>query len=133
MAECLRIDRTAEHSNHRIAEYQIDSAEDQAADDRHQDGIADASLCLIGFPSAEAQADESAAAVTDHHSDCQRYDRQRKYDRICGISVRAEIACIGDEDLVNNVVERADEQRDDTGNSIFPHKPAHRFAPQKLI
>ena len=45
----------------------------------------------------------------------------------------AEVAGIGDEDLVNDVIQRAHQQGDDAGNGISPHELTDTLRPQKLI
>ena len=45
----------------------------------------------------------------------------------------AEVAGIGDEDLVNDVVKCAHQQRDDAGDGVLPHELAHTLRPQELI
>ena len=59
----------------------------------------------------------------------------RHYAALLRISngVRAEIAGVGDEDLVNDVIQRAHQQRDDARNGVLPHQPAHALRPQELI
>ena len=42
----------------------------------------------------------------------------------------AEVAGIGDEDLVNDVVKRAHQQWDDAGDGVLPHELAHTLRPQ---
>ena len=56
------------------------------------------------------QADEGAAAVPDHDGNRQGDHGQRKDHRIGGISVGAQVAGVGDEDLVHDVVQRADQE-----------------------
>ena len=59
----------------------------------------------------------------------------RHYAALLRISngVRAEIAGVGNEDLVNDVIQRAHQQRDDARNGVLPHQPAHALRPQELI
>ena len=45
----------------------------------------------------------------------------------------AEVAGIGDEDLVNDVVKRAYQLWDDAGDGVLPHELAHTLRPQELI
>ena len=81
----------------------------------------------------QADADKGAAAVSNHHRDRQRHHGQGKHHRIGGIAIGAEIVCIGNENLIHNVVERRHQQRDDTGNSVLRHQLAHPFCFQKRI
>ena len=110
MMECLRIDRTAEHGDDGVCKNQIDSRQDQTADHRHDDRIAHALLCSIGIPSAQADADKGTAAVTDHDRNRQGNHRQWEYDGIGRIAIGAKITGIGNEDLVNDVVQGAHQQ-----------------------
>jgi hypothetical protein len=81
----------------------------------------------------QADADKSAAAVPDHHRDRQSHHRQGKHDSICGVSAGAKIVCIGNENLVHNVVERRHQQRDDAGNGVFCHESAHWFGFEESV
>ena len=49
------------------------------------------------------------------------------------VAVRAQIAGVGNKDLVNDVVKRTHQQRDDAGDGVLPHELAHALRPQKLI
>ena len=49
------------------------------------------------------------------------------------VNKNAHLAGVGDEDLVNDVIQRAHQQRDDARNGVLPHQPAHALRPQELI
>ena len=125
----LRIDRAAEHGNDLRLEDQIDRGQNETADNAHDDGVAHALFCCFFFLLAKADADERAASVADHDSDRQRYDSEREYHGVGGISVGAEIAGVGNKDLVNDVIERADQKRDDARDRILPHQLPDALSP----
>ena len=100
----LGVDRSAEHGENGICKDQIHSGQNDAADQTHHHRVANASLCLGNFVLAKADADEGAAAITDHDCDCQRYHRQGENNRICGVAVGAQIAGVCNKDLVHDVV-----------------------------
>ena len=132
-AEGFLVDRAAEHGDDAVGKDEIHDGQDEAACHGQHNGVADAALGLADFASAQRHADKSAAAVADHDGDRQRHDCQRKHDGVGGVAVRAEIAGVGDEDLVNDVIQRAHQQRDDARNGVLPHQPAHALRPQELI
>ena len=132
-AEGFLVDRAAEHGDDAVGKDEIHDGQDEAACHGQHNGVADAALGLADFASAQRHADKSAAAVADHDGDRQRHDRQRKHDGVGGVAVRAEIAGVGDEGLVNDVIQRAHQQRDDARNGVLPHQPAHALRPQELI
>lgn len=80
---------------------------------------------------AEGYAHKRAAAVSYHNGYRKGYDRQREHDSVCGVAVRAEICGVRDEYLVDNVIERRDEQGNHAGYRIFAHEPAELFLPEK--
>ena len=65
--------------------------------------------------------------------DGQRHDGQREHDRIGRVAVRAEVTGVGDEDLVDDVIERTHQQRNDAGDGVLPHELSNTLRPQKLI
>ena len=72
----------------------------------------------------QADTDESAAAVPDHHRDGQRYHSHRKDNCVCGIAVGAEVICVGNKDLIHNVVECRYQQGNHTGYGVLCHQLA---------
>ena len=86
-----------------------------------------------GSPRAEADADIGAAAVADHGGDGERDDRQWEHDAVGRVAVGTEIARVGDEELVDDVVQRADEQRQDAWQREFAHQRADRLLGEKGI
>ena len=74
-----------------------------------------------GFPSAQADADEGATAVADHHRHGQGYHRQRKDHGVGRVAVGAQVTGVGDENLVHDVIKRPHQQRNDAGNGILFH------------
>ena len=93
-----------------------------------------ARLMTIALPTLpKADADESAAAVPDHNRDGEGYDGQRKDNGVGRVAVGAEVGSVGDEDLVDDVVQRTDQKRNDAGNGVLLHQFADRLGAQKLI
>ena len=70
---------------------QIERGQHNAADQTHHHRIADAPLCLGNLVLPKADADEGAAAVTDHHGNGQRYHRQGEHDGVGGVAAGAQI------------------------------------------
>ena len=108
MAEGLLVDRAAEHGDDLVSENQIDGGEDQAGRYAEEDRIADTSARFPSLLPPETDRDECAAAVSHHDRDGERHDRQREDDRIGRIAVGAEVAGVRDEDLIDDVIQRAD-------------------------
>ncbi len=133
VAEGLLIHRAAEHGDDVVCKNEIYRRENKTADDAQHHRIADAALGLVHLASAQRHADEGAAAVAHHDGDGQGHHRQREHHRIGGVAVRSEVTGVGNEDLVNDVVKRAHQQRDDAGDGVLPHELADTLRPQKLI
>lgn len=125
----LLIDRAAEHGDDLRLKDQIDRGQNETADNTHNDGVTHALFGSFFFLLAKADADKRAASVADHNGDRQRYDSERKYDRVGGISIGAEIAGIGNKDLVNDIIERADQKRDDARDRLLPHQVPDALSP----
>ena len=129
----LLIHRAAEHGDDRIGKNEIQRRKQHAARHRQHDRIADAFLRLPHFTLAERNADEGAAAVADHHRDGKRHHCERENDGIRRVAVGAEIARVGDKDLVDDVVQRAHQQRGDARDGVAPHQRADALCFQKRI
>ena len=129
----LGVDRSAEHGENGICKDQIHSGQNDAADQTHHHRVANAPPCLGDFVLAKADADKGAAAVTDHHGNGQRHHRKREHDRIGGVAVGAEVAGICNKDLVHDVVQCADQQRNNARNRILLHQLSDAFRAEKLI
>ena len=56
-----------------------------------------------------------------------------KHDGVGRVAVGAEIAGVCDEDLIDDVIQRAHQQRDDAGNGVLPHELSDTLRSQKLI
>ena len=76
----------------------------------HYDGVAHTFLCGVRFVFAEANTDKGTATITNHYCDCQRHDSKRENDGICGITIRAKIAGVGNEYLVNDVIQSTNQK-----------------------
>ena len=129
----LGIHRSAEHGKNIVCKDQIESRQHDAADQTHDHCIADAPLCLGNLVLPKADADESAAAVTDHHRNSQRHHCQREHNRVGGVAVRAQIAGVCNKDLVHDVIQRADQQRNNARDRVFLHQLADAFRAKELI
>ena len=129
----LLVHRAAEHRDDSVGEDEVQRREHKAARDRQYDRAADALSCLSHFALAERNADERAAAVADHHRDGKRHHRERENDGIRRVAVGAEIARVGDKDLVDDVVQRAHQQRGDARDGVAPHQRADALCFQKRI
>ena len=108
MAERFFVHCAAKHRDDTIGKNQIQRGQHKTADYNQQHRVADTALRLFDLVPAECHADKSAAAIPDHNGNRQGYDRQRKDNRICRVSVRAEIARIGDKDLIDNIIQCPD-------------------------
>jgi len=129
----LGVHRSAEHGKNGVRKNQIERGQHNAADQTHHHRIADAPLCLGDFVLPKADADEGAAAVTDHDCDCQRYHRQGEHDGIGGVAVGAQIASVCNKDLIHDVIQCADQQRNNARDRILLHQLADAFRAEELI
>lgn len=69
-----------------------------------------------------------AASVAYHNGYGKGNYRKRKDDRVCGVAVRAQIIRIGNENPVDYIVKRAEQQQNYAGQGVFKHQPAGSFA-----
>ena len=129
----LGVDRSAEHGKNGIRKNQIERRQHNADDQTHDHRVADAPLCFGDLVLPKADADEGAAAVADHHRDRQRHHRQGKHNGVGGIAVRAKIAGVGNKDLVHDVVQCADQQRNNARDRILLHQLADALRAKELI
>lgn len=129
----LGVHRSAEHGENVVRKNQIERSQHNAADQTHHHRIADAPPCLGNFVLSKADTDEGAAAVTDHHGNSQRYHRQGKNDRIGGVAIRAKIAGVCNKDLVHDVIQCADQKRNNARDRILLHQLADAFRAEELI
>ena len=132
IAEGLGIDGAAEHGQDLIGKQQVQRRQHQTAACRQHHGVAHGSAGILSLALAQRDTDEGAAAVTDHDGDGQRHHSQGKDHRISGISVGTQIAGVGDEDLIHDVVERPHQQGDDAGDGVAMHEPPDGLGLQKL-
>ena len=89
--------------------------------------------CLGDFVLPEADADEGAATVTNHHGDGQSHHRQGEHNGVGGVAVGAQIAGVCNKDLVHDVVQRTHQQRNNARDRILLHQLADAFRAEKLI
>ena len=129
----LLIHRSSEHGDNVGRKEQIQRGQHQAAGQGHHHGAADAALCVLLFAFSQADADKGAAAVAHHDRNGQRHHGQREHHRVGCIAVGAQVAGVGDEDLVDNVVKRADQKGNDAGNGVSLHQLSHTFRSQELM
>ena len=110
MVEGLLIHRAAEHGDDAVGKDEINRRQYKAARNDQHDRVAHAALCLAQLISAQRHADEGTAAVAHHNGEGQRHNGQGEHDGVRRVAVGAEVACIGNEDLVNDVVKCAHQQ-----------------------
>ena len=127
------VDGASEQGKDGFAENEVDCRQHKAAYYTEYNCIANGLVGVLSGVSPQRDADKRTATVTDKYSDAERHHCQREHHRIGGVAVRAEVAGIGDKDLVNDVVKRAHQQRDDAGDGVLAHEPSNTLRPQKLI
>ena len=88
---------------------------------------------ILAGVSPQRNTHKCTTAVTDEYGNAQRHHRKRKDSGVCGVAVRAKVACVGDENLIYNVVERAHQQRNDARQGILPHEFPNALGAQELI
>ena len=129
----LGVHRSAEQGKNGVRKNQIEDGQHNATDQTHDHCVAYAALCLGDFVLSKADADEGAAAVTDHHGNGQRHHRHGEHNRVGGVAVGAQIAGVGNKDLVHDVVQRTHQQRNNARDRILLHQLADAFRAKKLI
>ena len=129
----LGVHRSAEHGKNGVRKNQIERGQHNAADQTHHHRIADAPLCLGDLVLPKADTDKGAAAVTDHHGNSQCHNRQGEHDGVGGVAVGAQIAGVCNKDLIHDVIQCADQQRNDARDRILLHQLADAFRAEKLI
>ena len=127
------IDLAAEHGQNRLHKDQVQRRQHQAAGDAQNNGISDAPVGVLLFIGAQADADKGAAAVADHHGNGQSHHGQRKYHRVGRIAIGTQIRCIGNKNLVHDVIQRGDQQGNHAGHRVFPHQCSETFPFEKVI
>ena len=100
--ESFRIDAAAECCDDGVIENKITHRQNDAGYDTDQNRIADGFCGIIDFFLPKRDTDKCTGTVTDHNRDPQCNDSQRKDHCVGGIAIRAEIGCIGDEDLTSS-------------------------------
>ena len=68
--------------------------------------------------------DGTAEQGEDRLAENEANRRQRENGRVGCVAVGAEVVRVGNEDLIDDVIKRADEQRDNAGDSVPDHNPA---------
>jgi hypothetical protein len=116
-----------------ILKNQIERRQHNAADQTHHYRVADAPLRLGDFVLPEADADEGAATVTNHHGDGQSHHRQGEHNGVGGVAVGAQIAGVCNKDLVHDVVQRTHQQRNNARDRILLHQLADALRAKELI
>ena len=125
--EGLFINRTSEHGEDRIREDEIQDHDQDPACQRKDHGISD-SRCRITIPfTPEKDRHISTGTISNHDGHGKRDDRKRKNDGVGRISVRSEIAGIGDKDLIDDIIKGCHQKRNDAGDGIHPHQFCDRF------
>ena len=127
------IDPPAKQCQDRVHENQVNRGEHNTADDAEQHRIANAFVRVFFPVRAKAKADKSTAAIADHDGHGKRQHGQRENNRIGSVAVGAQIVCIGDKDLIHDIIQRSDQQRNHTRDCIPAHQPADFLCFQKGI
>ena len=127
------VDGAAEQGEDGFAENEINRCQHKAADHAKHHGIADGLVGVLPGIASQRDAYERAAAVTDKHGDAKGNYGHWENDSVCRVAVGAEVACVRNKDLVNDVIERTYQQRDNTGDSVLTHELSNALRPQKLI
>ena len=126
----IRLRRT-EQRKQRIAENIVEYHHHDPHQHAERHRIADSAVCVLRVLLAKADGNEAACAVADHHGEAERQHRQWEDDARRAV---AEIAdAPANEDLVDDVVKRPDQQRDRTRHGKFPHQLSQRGRPQKVL
>ena len=89
--------------------------------------------CLGNLVLPKADTDEGAAAVTDHHGNSQCHNRKREHNGVGGVAIRAQIAGVCNKDLVHDVIQCADQKRNNARDRILLHQLADALRAEKLI
>ena len=116
-----------------FAENEVDRRQHEAAHYAEYNGIADGLVGVLLRAASQGDAHKGAASVADKHGDTEGNHRQRKNHSVRRVAVRAEVAGVGNKNLVNNVIERAYQQGDDTGKGVLPHELSDALRPQIRI
>ncbi len=127
------IDARTEHRDNAVGEDQIYGGQHCADDHGDQDRVAESAARFIRTSFPQQRAYHGAATVADTHGNGQRDHRQREDDSIGRVAVRAEIICVCNEYLIDDIVQRADKQRDDTGDCVFAHQFAELFLGKRKL
>ena len=69
--------------------------------------------------------------IGEEDDDRQRDDRQREYHRVGGVAVGAEIIGVRNKDLIDDIVQRADQEGDDAWDRVFTHELSDAFIFEK--
>ena len=115
----------AEYADQRVAEDQVKRGKQQTGERADDHRVAHAAVRVLTPARAQTQAHERAAAVADHDRDGERDYRERIDHRVGGVSGRAQIGCVGNENLIYDVVQRRHQQRYYAGHGVFAHQLAH--------
>ena len=111
----------------------IDDRQQDAAHQTYDDSIAYAPLCFKDFILPKTDADKGTAAVTDHDRNSQCHNRKREHDGVGGVAVGAQIAGVCNKDLVHDVIQCADQKRNNARDRILLHQLADALRAEKLI
>ena len=129
----FRVDSAAEEREDRLHGQKIQGRQDQTASQAEQDGVSDAAVGVFLSIGPQRNGDEGAGAVADHDRDRQRDHGQREDHRVGCVAVGAEIVGVGDEDLVNDVIQGCHNQGNDAGERILPHQHGQLFVFEKCV
>lgn len=131
--ERLAVHPPAEKRDDFVLKNQVDRRNDKARGNADDDCVSHRAVRLFAVLPAEADAHERACSVANHDCHRKRDDRQRKDDRVRRVSRRAEVRRVRDKNLVNDVVQRRNQKRDDARKRVLAHQRSDAFRLKKLI
>ncbi len=131
--ERFRIDPPAEDGDQGVVKDEVQHRQKTPCPDGQQDSVPDGMSRFLFLPVPQQTADHGTASVTEADRDAERDHGQREHDGICRVAVGAEVACIGDKDLIDNVIQCPDQKGDDAGDGVFPHEPPHPFGGEEIL
>lgn len=117
--------RSAEQRQDRVDEKQEGCGQDDADHGHQGHSVADPPFRAVHMPFPQFETQEGGATVTDHHGQGQGDDRDGEHD--VGGAVAQIAHPVADKDLIDNVVKRVYQQRNDAGHGKFDNEPPDGF------
>ncbi len=133
LLEGLVIDPATKGREDAVGKDQVDCCHNQTENYAQHHSAADRFVRLFLFPRAQTDRHKCARAVADHYGNRQSNNCQREYNRVGSVAVTAQVRGVGDEDLIDDVIQSRHQQADDAGNGVLHHQLADRFLFQKVV